>query len=173
MGLQKNILFKRDIDDIFIVIEQTVIDDCRGTVHTEHIFERCKLIGLLIFFLQLQVPFHGIKYLVILAIMSAVFLAYFFFCAFFFSSKQHKKNSLYFFVTPFILFLVNFIGWIQKYVVLALIVSGVSAPFHYVLPDLIFPGDKYHLIMRIFPLAICWIAFKLGERVGIYFKERI
>ena len=60
------------------------------------------LIGLLIFFLQLQVPFHGIKYLVILAIMSAVFLAYFFFCAFFFSSKQHKKNSLYFFVTPFI-----------------------------------------------------------------------
>ena len=66
------------------------------------------LIGLLIFFLQLQVPFHGIKYLVILAIMSAVFLAYFFFCAFFFSSKQHKKNSLYFFVTPFILFLVNF-----------------------------------------------------------------
>ena len=131
------------------------------------------LIGLLIFFLQLQVPFHGIKYLVILAIMSAVFLAYFFFCAFFFSSKQHKKNSLYFFVTPFISFLVNFIGWIQKYVVLALIVSGVSAPFHYVLPDLIFPGDKYHLIMRIFPLAICWIAFKIGERVGIYFKERI
>ena len=46
MGLQKNILFKRDMDDIFIVIEQTVIDDCRGTVHTEHIFERCKLIGL-------------------------------------------------------------------------------------------------------------------------------
>ena len=87
--------------------------------------------------------------------------------------KQHKKNSLYFFVTPFILFLVNFIGWIQKYVVLALIVSGVSAPFHYVLPDLIFPGDKYHLIMLIFPLAICWIAFKIGERVGIYFKERI
>ena len=34
------------MDDIFIVIEQTVIDDCRGTVHTEHIFERCKLIGL-------------------------------------------------------------------------------------------------------------------------------
>ena len=46
MGLQKNILFKRDMDDIFIVIEQTAIDDCRGTVHTEHIFERCKLIGL-------------------------------------------------------------------------------------------------------------------------------
>ena len=68
------------------------------------------LIGLLIFFLQLQVPFHGIKYLVILAIMSAVFLAYFFFCAFFFSSKQHKKNSLYFFVTPFILFLVRTIS---------------------------------------------------------------
>ncbi|MEI3121274.1 MAG: hypothetical protein V8S86_09895 [Eubacteriales bacterium] len=129
------------------------------------------LIGLLIFFLQLQVPFHGIKYLVILAIMSAVFLAYFFFCAFFFSSKQHKKNSLYFFVTP--LYCSCHILWIDpKYVVLALIVSGVSAPFHYVLPDLIFPGDKF-TNNAIFPLAICWIAFKIGERVGIYFKERI
>lgn len=51
------------------------------------------LIGLLIFFLQLQVPFHGIKYLVILAIMSAVFLAYFFFCAFFFPVNNTKRTA--------------------------------------------------------------------------------
>ena len=41
------------------------------------------LIGLLIFFLQLQVPFHGIKYLV----------AYFFFCHSFFPVNNTKRTA--------------------------------------------------------------------------------
>ncbi len=61
---------------------------------------------------------------------------------------------------------------IQRNIALAVVLSGVVAPFHYILPHLYFSGDKYYLIPNAVPVIICWISFKMGENVGIYFKRK-
>lgn len=130
-------------------------------------------IGVLIFLVQIQINPNGfIIYRVVQSIISAIFLSYFFLCGYFFSSIRHPK-SLYFFVIPILFCFVDIVSpRIQEYVVLAVIVEGILAPFHYVLPDLFFPADKYQLIPRLSPLILCWIVFNMGKRVSVYLKGR-
>lgn len=134
------------------------------------------LIGALIFLFQMHINPHGFyRYMAIQSIISIIFLMYFVLCASFFSSKQYKKtNIVYFFAIPFLLIVVTtvFRKMLHRSPIVAIILSGMGAPFHYVLPDLYFPADKFFLVPTLFPVVVCLISFKIGEKVGVYFKKR-
>lgn len=133
------------------------------------------LLGALIYLLQLQINPHGVyKYIATQSVMTAIFLAYFFLCAYLYSSKHYKKtNVLYFFIIPILFFVVTVVfRSIQKNVVLAVITSGLAAPFHFILPYLFSLSDKYFLIPNGFPVVVCWIVFKIGEKAGISDKRK-
>jgi small-conductance mechanosensitive channel len=130
-------------------------------------------IGVLIFLIQLQINPHGIvKYIIVQAAFTALFLLYFFFCAYLCADKNQRKNIAYFFIVPVAFLLLNVLfEQIQENVALAAIVSGVNAPFHYVLPYLYFSQDKITLIPNALPVVVCMIAFQMGEKVGCLLKK--
>ncbi|MCI9156373.1 MAG: hypothetical protein HFF44_05440 [Lawsonibacter sp.] len=132
------------------------------------------LIGALIFLLQTQINPHGLyQYIAVQSTITIIFLAYFFLCACLFASKHYKKTNInYFFAIPILFLIVNLtVPEIQGNIALAVVLSGLSAPFHFILPFLYFPADKFFLIPNSFPLIVCWIIFKMGEKAGIRFQK--
>ena len=131
------------------------------------------LIGVLIYIIQLQInPYGLIKYFAIQTNLTVLFLFYIFLCAYICSSQQKKKNIFYFFITPIVLCGINiFVERIQENVILAVLIAGVSAPFHYILPYLYFQVDKYFIIPHAFPVVICWITYTAGEKVQSVIKS--
>lgn len=125
------------------------------------------LVGVLIFLLQLQIDLYALPlYIFIQSVLVVVFLLYFFFCGRFFSIKEYRRtNIFYFFVVPVSLFVFNLV--FRKIIVIDTIVSiillGIAAPFHYVLPYLYFAADKYFVVPSLFPVLICCVSFKIGE----------
>lgn len=128
------------------------------------------LIGLLIFLLQLQVrPSGYFRYMAVQTVIAVVFLGYFFLCAYLFSGKRRAKtDALVFFLVPMLLLAVNvaFHGQIQSNIALAVALSGMMAPFHYVIHYAFFSADQHALIPNALPVLACWIAFQLGGRLA-------
>ena len=134
------------------------------------------LIGLLVFWIQLQVrPSGYFLYVAVQTVISVIFLGYFFICGDRFSRKQHKKiDALYFFLVPILLVIVNVVfQWqIQSNMALAVALSGVMAPFHYVIHYAFFSADTYALIPNALPVLVCWIVFQLGGKVSRFRQRR-
>lgn len=131
------------------------------------------LLGVLIYWIQLQINPHGLtRYIIIQSIITLAFLLYFFLCGYFILGVQQRKDDLLFFLFPMVLVFINiFFEKLQGNIIIGMIVLGVSAPFHYVLPYLYFPVDKFSCIPKVAPIIICLIFFKMGGCINSNHKE--